>query len=163
MSEIEWSECSAVMRRFHRVLGLVVTWLYAYVRGDPLSLTDALGLSPPDGGCPPGLFLPNDELVRDAAIAALSLINPNQNEGNNIAPLTDNFAQVNDPAPINTKQFSTDFTTHGTAIRAQAEVVIARCRLLSHGEAMPRLWKTARINGQPNGWVRPHRPGRLGP
>ena len=90
---------------------------YAYVDGDPLNLVDPPGLCAPTRQNP--LCSPNDkQVVRNAALDALSHLNPNQNEANNVEPYTGNFAQVINPANISTTGWQTAISTHGTAVES---------------------------------------------
>jgi hypothetical protein len=54
-------------------------------------------------------------IVRDASVNALSKLNPGQDETNNITPRDGNFANVANPALINTNTWTGAATIHGTS------------------------------------------------
>ena len=115
--------------------------LYAYAGNAPVNLTDSTGLCP-DGGKltitlsasianpfmavlgVPSLTVSaqsnvcsedGPHIVRDAAVKALSSLNPGQDETNNVTPRDGNFAQVADPSKIDTKTWTGAATVHGTS------------------------------------------------
>jgi RHS repeat-associated protein len=58
------------------------------------------------------------QIVRDAAVKALSQLNPGQNETTNIMPLNGNFAKVADPAAVSTKGWQKEPSVHGTGLES---------------------------------------------
>jgi RHS repeat-associated protein len=115
--------------------------LYAYTGNDPVNLTDSTGLCP-DGGKltitlsasianpfmavlgVPSLTVSaqsnvcsedGPHIVRDAAVKALSSLNPGQDETNNVTPRDGNFAQVADPSKIDTKTWHDAMSSHATS------------------------------------------------
>jgi RHS repeat-associated protein len=63
----------------------------------------------------PACSASDPQVVRNASLAALSHLNPQQNEANNVRPLNGNFAQVVNPADISTVGWHSAFSTHATA------------------------------------------------
>jgi hypothetical protein len=56
----------------------------------------------------------NAQAVRDATVTALSLINPTQDESNNVQPGSDNFANVQNSTAINTTGWTSEFSIHSS-------------------------------------------------
>jgi hypothetical protein len=54
-------------------------------------------------------------IVRDAAVTALSKLNPGQDETKNITPSDGNFAKVADPSKVDTKTWTDAASAHGTS------------------------------------------------
>jgi hypothetical protein len=54
-------------------------------------------------------------IVRDAAVKALSTLNPGQDETQNITPCDGNFANVANPSLINTSTWNGAASAHGTS------------------------------------------------
>jgi hypothetical protein len=63
----------------------------------------------------PGCSGNDAQVVSNASVAALSHLNPTQNETNNIAPLNGNFARVFNPAAIFTQNWAAAFSSHASA------------------------------------------------
>jgi hypothetical protein len=57
-------------------------------------------------------------IVRDASINALSRLNPGQDETNNITPRDGNFANVANPALINTNTWTNAASAHGSSLQS---------------------------------------------
>ncbi|MDE1161933.1 MAG: hypothetical protein PW792_08295 [Acidobacteriaceae bacterium] len=57
----------------------------------------------------------DSQVVRNASVAALSNLNPSQNQANNISPLNANFAAVGNPSAINTQGWTSQASVHGSA------------------------------------------------
>jgi RHS repeat-associated protein len=60
----------------------------------------------------------NAQLVANASIAALSQLNPTQDETNNITPRDGNFANVANPALINTNIWTNAASAHGSSLQS---------------------------------------------
>jgi hypothetical protein len=58
------------------------------------------------------------QVVDQAALNALSRLNPKQNENNNVLPYTSNFAKVVNPGAINTRNWASQFSAHGRAVES---------------------------------------------
>jgi RHS repeat-associated protein len=65
-----------------------------------------------------GCSASDPQVVRNAALAALGHLNPQQNEANNVRPLNDNFARVVSPAATSTSGWHSAFSTHATAVES---------------------------------------------
>ena len=57
-------------------------------------------------------------IVRDASINALSRLNPGQDETNNITPRDGNFANVANPALIDTNTWTNAASAHGSSLQS---------------------------------------------
>jgi len=60
----------------------------------------------------------NAQVVANASIAALSRLNPTQDETNNITPRDGNFANVANPALINTNTWTKAASVHGASLQS---------------------------------------------
>jgi RHS repeat-associated protein len=60
----------------------------------------------------------NAQVVANASIAALSHLNPTQDETNNITPRDGNFANVVNPALINTNTWTNAASAHGSSLQS---------------------------------------------
>lgn len=100
---------------------------------DPLSFCDldptlcfnpnsapSSGLAPNNPAAPnnPNCSGSNAQVVANASIAALSHLNPTQDETNNITPRDGNFANVVNPALINTNTWTNAASAHGSSLQS---------------------------------------------
>ena len=60
----------------------------------------------------------NAQVVANASIAALSRLNPTQDETNNLTPRDGNFANVANPALINTNIWTNAASAHGSSLQS---------------------------------------------